>query len=46
MFSQIYSKYRDQIASEPFTDNCLNVVSGHFERLFDIEYDWSNPVSS
>ena len=44
MFSQIYSKYSDQIASEPYMDNFLNVVSGHFERLFDIEFHQNHLV--
>ena len=42
----MYSKYSDQIASEPYMVNCLNVVSGHFERLFDVEYPQNHPVSS
>ena len=46
IFSQIYSKYSDQIATEPYMANCLNVVSGHFERPFDIEYHGNHLVSS
>ena len=39
-------KYSDQIESEPFMDICLKVVSGHFERLFDIKYHQNHLVSS
>ena len=46
IFSQIYPKYSDQIASEPFMDNCLKVASVHFKKLFDIDYHWNNLVSS
>ena len=45
MFSQIYPKYSDQIASEPFMDNCQKVASGHFEKLFYIEYHQNHRVS-
>ena len=45
-FSQIYPKYSDQIDSEPFMGNGLKVVSGHFGRLFDIEYHQNHLVSS
>ena len=42
----MYPKYSDQIASKPFIDDCLKVVSGHFEKLFDIEYHRNHLVSS
>ena len=45
-FSHIYPKYTDQTDSKPFMDNSLKVVSGHFERLFDIEYHQNHLVSS
>ena len=32
IFSQIYPKYSDQIAPEPFMDNWLKVVNGHSEK--------------
>ena len=38
--------YSDQIASKPFMENCLKVVSGHFQRLFYIEYHQNHLVSS
>ena len=46
IFSQIYSKYSDQIASESYMDNYRNVACGHFERLFDVEYHQNYLVSS
>ena len=42
----MYPIYSDQIASEPFVDNGQKAVSGHFERLFDIEYHQNHLASS
>ena len=39
-------KYSDQIASEPFMDNCPKVASGHFEKMFFIECHQNHLVSS
>ena len=31
IFSQIYSRYGDQIVSEPYMDNYRNMASGHLK---------------